>query len=131
MNTIKKLLWLLIGLGIVYISSVFAQTPAWNDPFGWTRTDINPNVPGATGLQGEKLLTTVQTFINWVLGILAFIALIVLLWWGFQMVTAAGDDNRYKKGFTILKQAAIWLVFIWLAWLIISLILSVIGYVTA
>jgi hypothetical protein len=36
------------------------------------------------------------------------------------MVTAAGDDGRYKKGMGILKQAGIWLVIIGLAWLIVS-----------
>jgi len=41
------------------------------------------------------------------LGMLALIALVVLLWGGFQMVTAAGDDDKYKKGFKILQQAAI------------------------
>ncbi len=43
------------------------------------------------------------------------------------MVTAAGDDNKYKKGFTILKQAGIWLVFIGLSWLIVSLLFYIVG----
>jgi hypothetical protein len=43
---------------------------------------------------------------------LALVALVVLLWGGFQMVTAAGDDAKYKKGFKILQQAAIGLIFI-------------------
>ena len=115
---------------ILFISNVFAQQGTTNpDPFG-TRTEYNPNVPWAQGLQGEGLLASIQKGINWILGILAFIALIVLLWWGFQMVTAAGSEDRYKKWFTILKQAAIWLLFIGLAWLIVSLIFAVIGAMT-
>jgi hypothetical protein len=31
------------------------------------------------------------------------------------MVTAAGDDGKYKVGFKILKQAAVGLIFIGLA----------------
>jgi hypothetical protein len=53
---------------------------------------------------------------------LATIALVICLWAGFQMVTAAGDDGKYKKGITILKQAGIGLVIIGLAWLIVSVI---------
>ncbi|MEI7558636.1 MAG: hypothetical protein WCJ45_07785 [bacterium] len=53
-----------------------------------------------------------KSFINWMLGMLALIALVILLRGGFQMVTAAGDDAKYKKGFKILQQAAIGLVFI-------------------
>ena len=36
---------------------------------------------------------------------LALIALVILIRGGFQMVTAAGDDAKYKKGFKILQQA--------------------------
>ncbi|MDR2540623.1 MAG: hypothetical protein LBD11_02285 [Candidatus Peribacteria bacterium] len=58
------------------------------------------------------MLDTVKTFINWMLGMLATIALVLVLWAGFQMVTAAGDDAKYKKGMTILKQAGIGLVIV-------------------
>jgi hypothetical protein len=43
------------------------------------------------------------------------------------MVTAAGDEAKYKKGFKILQQAAIGLIFIGASWLIISLIFYIIG----
>jgi hypothetical protein len=74
-------------------------------------------------------LDVVKTFINYALGLLALIALGVLLYGGFQMVTAAGDDGRYKAGFTILKQAAIGLAFIALAWIVVRFIFFVIGFV--
>ncbi|MDR0860267.1 MAG: hypothetical protein LBO09_04800 [Candidatus Peribacteria bacterium] len=53
-----------------------------------------------------------KTFINWMLGMLATIALVICLYAGFLMVTAAGDDAKYKKGMSILKQAGIGLVII-------------------
>ncbi|MBQ9553708.1 hypothetical protein IJU97_01770 [bacterium] len=43
------------------------------------------------------------------------------------MVTAAGDDGKYKKGFTILKQAGIGLTIIILSWIIVSAIFWVVG----
>jgi len=43
------------------------------------------------------------------------------------MVTAAGNEDQYKSGFTILKQAAIGLVLIGLAWFIVSGILRLIN----
>jgi len=42
------------------------------------------------------------------------------------MVTAAGNEDKYKAGFTILKQAALGLALIGVAWFIISLIFFVI-----
>ncbi|MEI6773821.1 MAG: hypothetical protein WCL18_03220 [bacterium] len=43
------------------------------------------------------MITVIKTFINWMLGMLALIALVILIWGGFQMVTAAGEDTKYKK----------------------------------
>ena len=45
------------------------------------------------------------------------------------MVTAAGDDGKYKKGFTILKQAGVWLIIILLAWIIVSVVFWLVGSV--
>ena len=42
-------------------------------------------------------MDVIRTFLNWVLGILSLVALVVLLYGGFNMVTAAGDDAKYKK----------------------------------
>jgi len=56
-------------------------------------------VPGAKDNDKTKkdtLINVIKGAINWTLGILALIALIVLLWGGFQMVTANGDDGAYK-----------------------------------
>ncbi len=106
-----------------------------------TASSINPwfgNQPiqGVQGLgtdadQGENLLQVVKNFINWMLGILGMITLIILLYGGFQMVTAAGDEEKYKAGFNILKQAGIWLVFIGLSWFVISMIFFLIGVITS
>ena len=81
--------------------------------------------------ESSSLLDTITNAVNWILGMLALIALVICLWGGFQMVTAAGDDGKYKKGMTILKQAAIGLVIIGVAWLFVSVIFWVIWTVSA
>ena len=79
----------------------------------------------------SNLLDTITNAVNWILGMLALIALIICLWGGFQMVTAAGDDGKYKKGMGILKQAAIGLVIIGVSWLFVSLIFWMIWTLSA
>jgi hypothetical protein len=69
--------------------------------------------------------------VNWVLGILALIALLILMYGGFQMVTAAGDEKKYEAGFTILKQAAQGLILIGVAWFIISMVFWLINQMTS
>lgn len=117
-------------VGIVGMMSLFALGTV-HGQFDNQNTTYNPTVPGSTALQNDKLITSVKTGINRVLGILALIALIVLIWGGFQMVTAAGDDGKYKKGFKILEQAAIGLIFVGVSWLVVSVIFWLIGLFTA
>ena len=126
-----------LGL-LVPVTLVNAQAPGadggWDSPSGFGNASAATNiewVPGTKdGLRGASLLNSIKTAINWTLGILSLIALVVLLWGGFQMVTAAGDEGKYKKGFTILKQAAIGLVIIGVSWLIVSAIIWMIGLTT-
>jgi hypothetical protein len=77
------------------------------------------------------LITVIKNAINWILGFLATIALILCLWAGFQMVTATGDEKKYENGLKILKQAAIGLAIIGLSWIIVSAIFWIIRGVTA
>lgn len=118
-------------IGAISLFSLWLGTTTHAQGFGTQNTTYNPDVPGSSALTGDKLITSIKTGINWILGILALIALIILLWGWFQMVTAAGDDGKYKKGFKILQQAAIGLIFIWVSWLVISLIFWIIGLFTA
>ena len=74
-----------------------------------------------------RLIETVKTAVNRVLWILWLIALILCLWWGFQMLIAAGDDAKVKTWTKVLKHAAIWLAVIWLAWILVSFIFRLIN----
>lgn len=116
-----------IALMWLWLAGITSTTSAQFSP----GNQIGIGVPGTDQDQGGNLLQVVKNFINWVLGILGFITLVVLLYGGFQMVTAAGDEDKYNSGFKILKQAGIWLVFVWLAWFVISIIFFLINTVTA
>lgn len=118
--------WMLSMWGLV----TFAQNPA--GAFG--SADETAGIAGIAWVGAQKewaLITVIKTFISWTLGMLALVALVVLLWGGFQMVTAAGDDAKYKKGFKILQQAAIGLIFIWLSWLMVSVIFRLLWIIGA
>lgn len=91
----------------------------------------NPGLKVAGGDQAlnraDSLITTIKNFINLVLWFLGLISLIILLYGGFQMVTAAGDEGKYKNGFKIMRQAGIGLLFIGLAALFVQLIFWILG----
>ena len=130
-STFKKVLFSLGAIGLVWAGSlamVNAQgtNTFWQQNPDW-QTDIDVISDGSQWTWTSSLITTIKTFVNRILWILSLIALIITLRGWFQMLTAAWDETKYKKWFTVLKQAALWLVVIWLAWLIVSLIFYIIN----
>ena len=85
----------------------------WDNPGG------NDMITGKAQAGGQ-LLTTLKKTINWLLGILATVAVAICLYGGFLMMTSAGDEKKYEKGLTVLKYAAIGLAIIGLSWIIVS-----------
>ncbi|MEI7562961.1 MAG: hypothetical protein WCJ39_04650 [bacterium] len=120
-------------LGIFNLSLVTqAQgTPTVTTAFGDAAGTAGIGINGTGTAQGGKLIDVIKSFINWALGMLALIALVILLFGGFQMITAAGEEGKYKKGFKILQQAGIGLVFIGVSWLMVSVIFRLLGVVGA
>jgi hypothetical protein len=122
--------------GVAIIAPALAQNAGSNDNWnanGGFNQQATPgiNVPGSEQLQGDKLINSAKTFINWVLGMLSLIALVICLYAGFMMVTSAGDEKKYEKGMDILKKAGIGLVIIGLARLIVSVVFWLIGNLTS
>ena len=87
----------------------------------------NPAVYGSDQLQNDNLIVTIKKAINWVLGILSFVALVLCLWGGFKMMTSGGDQKGYEAGLNILKWAAIGLAVIAISWLVVSLVFYIIN----
>ncbi len=120
----KKKLWLLVWTAIVWVSSIatpLVSTAAFQNNL---QNGTNINVSGSEKGAWTWFIDFVQKAVNWILGILWLITVIVLIWGGFQMVTAAWDDGKYKKWFTIVKQSVVGLILIGVSWLIVSLIFS-------
>jgi threonine/homoserine/homoserine lactone efflux protein len=46
----------------------------------------------------DATMNLIQIIIDYALGILAFIALIYLIYHGFLMLTASGDEKQFDKG---------------------------------
>lgn len=58
---------------------------------------------------------------------LSIIAVMYGLWGGFQIVTAGGDEEKVKKGRTILIQVIIGIIVIWLAGSVVRWIVGLVG----
>ena len=59
-----------------------------------------------------------------------FIALIYMLYCWFLVISSWSDDKNASKGKKWIKTAAIAIAWVWLAWLIISVMIRFIGVIT-
>jgi Type IV secretion system pilin len=116
MNTLKKAAFTSVAL-------ITAADQALAAGFGQTQT-INS---GLKARGDESLTDSIQKIINYLIGFLGLIALVLALYGGFLMLTAAGDEEKVKKGKTILMQAATGILVIFLAAGIVSLIFAAFG----
>ena len=111
MNTLVKIA---TGLGLVaalvFPAAVLAQG---------TEYTISDDIGGSVGLGTADLKTTVINIISWVLGILALVAVVMIIIGGFQWLTAAGSEEKIEKAKKVISAAVIGLIIVLLAWAIV------------
>ncbi len=78
------------------------------------------------GIKGTEKTAdeAVQSLIGTAAMFLAILAVVYGIWGGFNILTAGGEEDKVKKGKTVLIQAGIGLVVIWLANSIVQWIIT-------
>jgi hypothetical protein len=110
----------------VWASLIDNATSPFNESWDVGAAD-NVSVLGTDAQKEDGLVNVVRWLVNRVLWIMWIIALIILMYGWFLMVTAAWDGEKYWKWFTILKHAAVWLILIGTAWFVASIIFRLIN----
>ena len=77
------------------------------------------------------ITSLIQIAINWLLWILAFVALVYMLYCGFLVFSSGADDKNATKGKKWISTAAIALAWIGLSWLIISAMIRFINLISS
>ncbi len=111
MTTLQKGLYSLVGLAAT-TSSGFA--------IDFWENEVDPKLQGSQA----TLDNAANTIIGNLMAFLAFLAVAYGIWGGFQIITAWGDEEKVKKGRTILIQVSIGLVVIFLANSIVQFVIS-------
>ena len=73
-----------------------------------------------------KTLDIIKNLINYALGLLSLVALAYMIYHGIIILTAAGDDTKYKEWLKWVKYAAIALIWVWLSRIFVSSIFRLI-----
>lgn len=89
-----------------------------------------PDHGGEVGLGTADLQATVINVIQWVLGILALVAVVMIIIGGFQWMTAAGNEERIEKAKKVISAAVIGLIIVLLAWAIVIFVAGTTANVT-
>jgi len=101
------------------------QPETWTGTLSWV-VGVGDQISSHQNAQG-KVLDIIKKIINiYILWLLALVALAYLLYHGFLIVTAAGDETQYKKGLSGVKYAAIAILGIGTSRLVVSWIFRII-----
>ena len=116
-NTIKNTIY-----GIIWALSIALNTAnaASGGVLNFGAKRINATLKWSTKNADE----IIQDWVVYISSFLAVIGVIIIIWAGFQILTSLGDDEKVKKWKTIITQAIIWLMVIFLAASIVSLVIG-------
>lgn len=88
---------------------------------------INPGTVTNQGIVTQgRADEVVQRYVQNTLAFLYLIAVLYGLWGGFNILTASGDEEKVKKGKTIIINALIWIVVIFLVGTIVEFLINAI-----
>ncbi|MEK7631602.1 MAG: hypothetical protein AAB445_01880 [Patescibacteria group bacterium] len=82
------------------------------------------NIGGSLGLGSADLKQTVVNIIQWFLGLLGLVAIVMILYGGFTWMTAGGNEDKVDTAKQIISAASVGLVIILISWAIVSFVIG-------
>lgn len=113
MTTVQK-------FGYASLASMFAVTQTFAALN--FRTKDPSTLAGATGNGEDAIMNLIAKF----LGFVTLIAVLYVLWAGFQILTAGGDEEKVKTGRKVIIQVIIGIVVMWLAYSVVAWVVTTI-----
>lgn len=112
----------MIALFALQISiPVLAQNNASTFPSG---TGGGGGITNPLGSKDQTITDILVKVINWMLGLVGFVALIALITGGARMIMDFGNEDQVKKGKTTILWAVIGLLVVILSYAIINIVTS-------
>jgi len=121
-NTVKAGFYAVAGTTLLAINSAHAA-------IGFdAENQVNSNLQGS----GQTADNVLEIWMGYLTGFLYLIAIAMILWGAFNILTAAGDEEKVKKWKTVILQAIAGLVVVFIAnsiilWVINGLFASTAG----
>ncbi len=94
------------------------------DPGGLIQDFDNPSrIAGNTGGEGD-FRTLLLTFLDFFLGFLGLLAVLMVIYGGFLYITAAGEETKTENGKKIIIYSVVGIVIILIAFALVNTVLS-------
>lgn len=94
------------------------------------QVNVDPAYGTTFGVGTADLESTVVQIVQWVLGFLGLVAVIMILIGGFQWMTAGGNEEKVASAKKVISAAVIGLIIVLLAWAIVIFVVSQTAEVT-
>jgi hypothetical protein len=75
----------------------------------------------------RKASTYIQDIIKYLLGFITLVAVIYIIYAGFQIMISAGAEDKVKKSKTTIFHVLAWIIVIWLSYSIVTFIMNVLN----
>ena len=113
------------AMSVVALPGQVLAAPSTTKP----TTTVNVNKDSAqkymdADKKNTNLINSINTVINVAIGLIGFVAVVVIIYGGFQYTTSAGDAAKVKKAKDTIMYGVIGLVVALLAFAIVNFILS-------
>ncbi|PIY97225.1 MAG: hypothetical protein COY66_00555 [Candidatus Kerfeldbacteria bacterium CG_4_10_14_0_8_um_filter_42_10] len=118
------ILGILVGMFLVYLAT---NSVGFFVPQKASAVSFDYGLGSSLGLGTADLLDTVISVLQWILGLLGLVAVIIVLYGGFVWMTAGGNQEKIKKAKKILMNALIGLAIILLSWAIVYFVMGIIN----
>jgi hypothetical protein len=109
----KKNILALITLSLISANRVMADTTG-----GWGLPDNTYNLPD------KDFGALVITIINWMLGFIVLLAILVIIWGSTVYIASSGDQERVGQAKKTIKYALMGLIMSGLAWAVVNLVVT-------
>ena len=116
MKSLLKKVSLMVAMLALTANNALAQSGFFNNPQGGTAA---PDVTTKLSL-GDAVVTV----LNWFLGILGLVAVVMVVYAGFELLTSQGNEEAAGKAKKIITYAGAGLLLIIFAWTIVQFVVN-------
>lgn len=132
MKSTSKVKCLLAGMAVMLAGAIVAVAPTAQVSAGTycpNGTYVDGDLTaceeiGDQGTRGNDLMTTLNVIINVAIGVIGFVAVVMIIVGGLQYTTSAGDAAKVTKAKNTIMYGVIGLVVALLAFAIVNFILT-------